>query len=67
MTVSMEALEEIRARHLVSNFLRLETGWRIRFVAMDAAGVAETGARLVQPTLEDAYLYLTGNGNRSAR
>jgi hypothetical protein len=63
----MEKLEEIRARHLVSNFLRQESGWHIRFVAMDPTGVAETGARPVQPTLEDAYLYLTGNGNRSAR
>lgn len=54
-TVPEAALAEARARFAVSSSLRRPDGIRLRVVAAEAPGPGATG---VEPSLEDAYLWL---------
>jgi ABC-type multidrug transport system ATPase subunit len=56
--VPSKALTEIQQKHLVSSAVRRSDGVHVRLVA-DEAPTPE--ARLVNPSLEDAYLYSLKN------
>jgi ABC-type multidrug transport system ATPase subunit len=51
--VPSERLAEVQARLAISSILRKADGMHVRFVG---EGAAVSGARPVEPTLEDAYL-----------
>jgi len=57
--VPEQDLEAFREKHLVSNFLRQEAEWSVRFVSSNPAETSAMGASPVSATLEDAYLFLT--------
>jgi ABC-type multidrug transport system ATPase subunit len=56
-------LQDAASRYVVSGTTRTSEGVRIRVVADNEPG---SGARPVNPTLEDAYLYLLSNRNHEA-
>ncbi|SFQ79651.1 ABC-type multidrug transport system, ATPase component [Hymenobacter arizonensis] len=55
-TIAADCLASVRSQHQVSNSTRLPEGIRVRIVAAEAPA---PDALAVQPSLEDAYMYLS--------
>lgn len=57
--IPYETLSEFKSRHIVVNSLRRKTNALVRFLSHSS--IPE--AHMVEPSLEDAYLFLTKNGD----
>ena len=62
--VAEEAFAPLQAQVKMVAHLRVPGGVRVRYLA--AAPMGQVGTRAVEPTLEDAYLYLLEEGRREA-
>jgi hypothetical protein len=63
-TVPAAELDRFKTGYLVSNLLREGEGWRVRYIVRNSDAPGGLNPQRVKPTLEDAYLFLTGNATR---
>jgi len=60
-------LEGFKAGYLVSNLMREDEIWRVRYIIRNSDAPGGRDPQPVKPTLEDAYLFLTRNASRESR